>query len=121
MLLRNQKQSKVKNLGCGLRPVALATGQKPCPKIYTLENLHKTEKTGRERTRKPKKKGEIPKKKEKKRQPVFAALLFEFWPTHLYYLNSVCVLQPWIVLLRFSLVFVGQISAQDSSAISLPL
>ena len=79
-------------------------------KLKLLENLQKTEKRGR--------------------QPVFAALLFEFWPAQVYYLNSVCVLQPWLLPLlhphqhmnmRFSLVFVGQITAQDSPAISLPL
>ena len=42
---------------------------------------------------KKKKKREI----QKKRQQVFAALLFEFWPAHVYYHNLVCVLQPCLL------------------------
>ena len=62
-------------------------------KIHTaLEKLHKTEKRGRERTGKPKKEEERNPKKRKDNQ-FFAALLFEFWPAPVYYLNSVCVLQ----------------------------
>ena len=91
----------------------------------------------RDRKKSKRKNWETKKKKreiQKKRQPVFAALLFEFWPAQVYCLDSVCVLQPWLLPLlhphqpqnwhmnmRFSLVFVGQKSAQDSPAISLPL
>ena len=93
-------------------------------KTCTRQRKEEEKELGNQKTRRQKS------KKKRKRQPVFATLLFEFWPAQVYYLNSVFVLQPWLLPLphphhhmnmRFSLVFVGQITAQDSPAISLPV